>query len=89
MEVAHQDGHFHAGDGQDEEHHEEESKHIVDPVEPHAVHDEIKLNEDGSKGKDPSQEDRGQALKVKGLGRDLSRKLVHFHWVINFLIGAC
>ena len=80
VKVAHEDGDLRARDNQDHEDQGQEAEDVVDPIEPDAVHDEIELDEDGSKGENAAQENGGDPLEVERLGRNLPRDLVHPDW---------
>ena len=55
----------HDGDGGARDDHdavaeEQEAEHVVDAVEPQAVHNEVKLDEDGAKGEEADEEHGGE-----------------------------
>ena len=52
QEVDEEDGDGGAGDDHEAVAEEEEAEHVVDFAEPHVVHDEVELDEDGAKGED-------------------------------------
>ena len=43
---------------------EEESEHVVNLAEPHVVHDEVELDEDGAEGEDSDEEHRREGPEV-------------------------
>ena len=89
QEVNHHDGHRGAGDDQQAEAEEEEAEHVVDPVAPETLHDEVEFDEDGPEGQDPDGEHAGREAEVARRGGDLARDLVRADgWVGEGLFEA-
>ncbi len=59
QEVDEKDGDSGARDDHDAIAEEEETEHVVDFAEPHIVHDEVELNEDGAEGENANEEHGG------------------------------
>ena len=64
QEVDKQDSDGRAGDDHDTVAKEEEAEHVVDFAEPHVVHNEVELNENGTEGKDANQEHGGNGPEI-------------------------
>ena len=71
----------HDGDGGARDDHdaiaeEKKAEHVVDAVEPQAVHDEIELDEDGAKGEEADKKHGGKGTEVGRRRRDLAGNLI-------------
>lgn len=54
------------GDDHDAVAEEEKAEHVVDFAEPHVVHDEVELDEDGAEGEDTDEEHGWEWAEVGG-----------------------
>lgn len=81
MEIAEKDRRLWTRDHQDEEHKEQETKHVVGLWGPDGIEDEEELDEDAAKWKDTTHYDAWEWLCVYTLLRDLPGDLVGAHWV--------
>lgn len=64
QEVDEQDGDSGTSDNHDSVAEEEEAEHVVDFAEPHVVHNEVELYEDGTEGENADEEHGGDGAKV-------------------------
>ena len=85
MEIAEQYCRLGASDHQNEEHEEQESKHVVHLAGPQRVQDEKQLDEDASKRQHSSHNDAGNGLRVNRLIGDLAGNLVGANWMFQGL----
>lgn len=83
VEVTEEHSGLRAGDHQDEEHQEQEAKHVVCLRWPDGVEDEEQLDEDAAEGQHPAHDDARQRSGVHTLLRDLPWDLVCPHWVLQ------
>lgn len=83
VEVAQQNCCLRAGDEQNDENQEQESKHVVHLMRPNAVENEEKLNEDAAKGEDATHHYTRDGFGEEGLLRYLTGDLVCSHWLLN------
>ncbi|KAH3668158.1 hypothetical protein OGAPHI_001912 [Ogataea philodendri] len=75
--VGEQKGHEESCDDHEHEAEEQESKHVVDSVEPQRVEDEVHLDGNCSEWEDTGNQGHVRSLQVPRLFRDLSWNLVH------------
>ena len=66
QEVDEEDGNGGAGNDHDAVAEEEETEHVVYFAEPHVVHDEVELHEDGAEREDAHKDHGGQRAEVGG-----------------------
>ena len=74
--VDHEDCDGSTGDDEENVREEEEAEHIVDLAKPDGRHDEVELDEDGSKGKNTGKKVRWDRAQVSRGGGNLTRNLV-------------
>lgn len=85
MEIAEEHSGLRAGNHQDEEHQEQEAKHVIRLWWPDGVEDEEQLDEDAAKGQHPTHDDARQRSRVHTLLGDLPWDLVCPHRVLQTL----
>lgn len=76
QEIGHENGDGSADNDHETVAQEEETEHVIDPAEPDRAHDEVKLNEDGAKGKETDEQAAGKGLEISRDRGDLSGNLV-------------
>lgn len=87
LEVAHHDGDLGAGENQNDKHDRQETKDVVELVQPERRKDEEEFDEDGTEGKYASHQNRKGWLHIPDLLGDLSWDLVGSHWwVLDLLL---
>lgn len=85
MEITEEHSSLRAGNHQDEEHQEQETKHIICLWRPNGVEDEEQLDEDAAKGQHATHNDARQRSCIHTLLRDLPWDLVCSHRVLQTL----
>jgi len=87
LEVAHHDGDLGASENQNDKHNRQETKDVVELVQPERREDEEEFDEDSTEWKNASHQNREGWLHIPDLLGDLSWDLVGSHgWVLNLLL---
>lgn len=89
QEIDEEHGDGGGGDDHDGVAEEEEAEHVVHLAEPHVVHDEVELHEDGAEGEDADEGHGGEGAQVGGGGGDLAGDLVDADGGVDGLVEAC
>jgi len=84
LEITHYHCDLGTSDDENDENDEEETKEVVELMQPDGRHDKEEFDEDCSKRKDSSHEDREDRIHVPHLIRNLSWNLVGAHWNFHF-----
>jgi len=84
LEITHDDSDLRASDDEYDEDNEKETKEVVELMQPNGGHNEEKFDEDCTKWKDSSHQNREDWIHVPYLIRNLSWDLVGSHWNFHF-----
>ena len=77
QEIHQQNGYGCASNDHDSVAKEEKAEHVVNLAEPHIIHDEIKVDENGAEGKNADYEHGRQGAEVSRRRGNLTRYLIH------------
>mmetsp|Transcript_4643 Transcript_4643/g.13216 ORF Transcript_4643/g.13216 Transcript_4643/m.13216 type:complete len:260 (-) Transcript_4643:1424-2203(-) len=82
LEVDAEDGHFGAGDNQDDQDERQEPEHVVVVVGPDAAHDEVQLGEAGPEGEETAKNNGHPPLRDERALRDGAPRQVDAHGIL-------